>query len=290
MTLCSKSTKGYKLFYSWRNWGKKGCLFVPVKSSSRWEFCKTKGDAIKFITKLSNVNWQEAPAEPLLSRRSSASKHPDASAKPCAKERIWLAYLEVFLLFLLFDFSVFSTLKVYQERSHNNRQETTVGCQKWLFYGCFWMSSTFFTVDFPLWWSSVSNNSVNTIFAYDRICKGLFKCSLTSYHLHTGRQAYFSVLLSSIQKWVKQVWGLATFFWSHSPELNLLCFLALNPCSHCHVLLLLICIHWSASSSEAAAESCKPRLPYFLHTKPHTSHLPTCSGPLWSKDPVFTWW
>lgn len=30
--------------------------FVQVKSLSSWEFCKTKGDAVKFITKLSNAN------------------------------------------------------------------------------------------------------------------------------------------------------------------------------------------------------------------------------------------
>ena len=29
---------------------------VHIKSLSSWEFCKTKGDAIKFITKLSNAN------------------------------------------------------------------------------------------------------------------------------------------------------------------------------------------------------------------------------------------
>ena len=90
-------------------------LFVLVKSSSRWEFCKTKGDAIKFITRLSNAYsdgvrlWMHlclhSDIRCLLSTETSLPK-------TCAKERILIGHLEACLLFLLiFNFFTSKCIK-----------------------------------------------------------------------------------------------------------------------------------------------------------------------------------
>lgn len=154
-----------------------------------------------------------------------------------------MGHLEVFLLFLPI-FNCF-TSNCTKRREPSWWTRDNCGLPKMSFLLVFWPPSTFFTADFPLWLSSVSNNNVNE-YLHIRICRGLSNVVLQVITSTLwGRWVNFILLNSKVSKTglgalsnvlpVTQLWA-----WIYALGLQI-------PCSYCHILLLLICIHWSAS-------------------------------------------
>lgn len=264
-------------------------LFVLVKSSSRWEFCKTKGDAIN-----SSLDYQMlilmvwGSGCTFAVTQTVLSKHPDISAKDLCQGKN-LDWSPRGLPIFLADFQLFH-LKVYQER----RVIITEKGQLWVAkngfsVGVSQMSSTFFTVDFPLWWSSVSNNSVNNEYLHMRICKGLLNVLLQVITCTLGgRRLGRTVLYSKVSK--TSLEALSNFLLITQPWAESTTFLGSKPL----VLTAMFCYCLFAFTDQLLkvwGSSWKLQAQASIFSSHKASHIPftsTCSGSLWFKDPVVT--
>lgn len=154
----------------------------------------------------------------------------------------------------------------------------------------FWMSSAFFTVDFPLWWSSVSNNSVNNEYLHMRICKGLLNVLFLQVITCTlgGRRLGFIVLYSKVSE--TSLEALSNFLLITQPWAESTMFLGSKPL----VLTAIFCFCSFAFTDQLLkvwGSSWKLQAQASIFSSHKASHIPFTSirsGPLWFKDPFVT--
>lgn len=136
-----------------------------------------------------------------------------------------MGHLEVFLLFLPI-FNCF-TSNCTKRREPSWWTRDNCGLPKMSFLLVFWPPSTFFTADFPLWLSSVSNNNVNE-YLHIRICRGLSNVVLQVITSTLwGRWVNFILLNSKVSK--TRFGGLKQRSPSHTALSLNLCFGTSNP-------------------------------------------------------------